>query len=153
MKADNIRRNRSKGAETITSIESLAPWTTFEDLAGSDRSGFKTVATLIGRAQIHDRKKVRANEWDAYPTNRVAWVGYGSKIGLRFLGVGDKASSPDNVLPAERVFQVKLPFLGCGRDLAEALGIYHLHSELLEQHGRNTGAVDSKVITRFRKAV
>lgn len=134
---------RTRGEERVVSVTSLAKWTKLTDLGGDCRSGYKDVAILIQRVQKRDRRNCRCSNWGDYPTNRHAFVAYGSPRGVRLLGVGDKAGlARENVAEDEHVAAIKLPFEGCGRDLAEAIGIYHIHAELLEQYrGRRTGAM------------
>jgi hypothetical protein len=143
-----VRSLRSKDRVEIVATVNKAPWTRLADLGGNDRSGFKSVAILLERAQIHDRRACRAAEWSAYPDNRFGFIAYTVNQGVRFLGVGDAAEAPP-LQKGERMFKIKLPFSGCGRDLAEAIGIYHLHSELMEQHGRNTGPVDRDIALKI----
>lgn len=137
------RTVRFRGGSDIVAMQNTAPWTKVTDLAGDSRTGFKTISILVERAQIHDRQRCRVKDWADYPDNRFAFISYGGKAGVRFLGVGDSKDMP-KVPEGESVFSLKLPWLGCGRDLAERIGVYHLHSELLEQHGRPSGKVDVK---------
>ena len=113
------------------------PWTRFAQLGGLSITGFKTLSMLIERAQIADRTLCEASRWDDYPTNRYAWLALGHRS-ARFLGVGHEMKGI-HLRTTEHLYRIELPWKGCGRDLAERVGIYNLHRELVEQYGKATG--------------
>jgi len=134
-----LHTTKTKGGEDQIAVDQLRKWTKFADLGGMSLTGFKTLAILIERSQIADRLACGVNRWDMYPRNRFAWLAIAEKT-ARFIGVGHEV---ENIAlrTGEDLFKIKLPWDGCGRDLAERVGIYKLHSELTEKHGRNKGAV------------
>lgn len=113
------------------------PWTRFAQLGGLSITGFKTLSMLIERAQIVDRTSCEASRWDDYPTNRYGWLALGHRS-ARFLGIGHENLSV-RLSATEHLYRIELPWRGCGRDLAEKVGIYNLHRELVEQYGKSSG--------------
>lgn len=87
----------------------------------ADTRGWKSLATLISRAQKHDRHLFHCC-WARYPSNRFGWLAFREEGGCRFSGVGIQ---PEKVLAAdEHLIRIFLPFDGYGRDLAELVATH-----------------------------
>lgn len=79
----------------------------------ADVTGWSTIATLIKRAQIHDKRDCNTWKWVDYPANRFGWI----TTNGRFVGVG--VQPKHKLQDDELLVRIELPFEGSGVTLSE----------------------------------